>query len=143
MNWKSICVLSFIALLSASAYGANGDNAASPSSFEGVWSGTYQSGIAVTVTIGPRDKEGFCKTNYTWGGGRDRLGNVTQGGSFTGKGKEQGEAYVMEWKGKDGTNFDMKLEKQKDDVDLVNAKFSRSPAPVRGYPNTELFLRRR
>jgi len=49
----------------------------------------------------------------------------------------------MEWKGKDGTNFDMKLEKQKDDVNLVNAKFSRSPAPVRGYPNTELFLRRR
>ena len=135
MKRGTIVMALVIALMSSAGYGDSVDNsspspgkdksapAGGTSYFEGVWAGEWELGGLsmpgslrqdVTITIDKRNKKGFHKTTYSWGSVTSGLGGGIAPGSLVSYGKEQDGVFVFGWKGREGTKFTVKLEKQDD-----------------------------
>ncbi len=140
MNRKTIVMALFIAVMSTTGYAEPVDNS---TYFQGVWSGTWPTGSDVTITIGKKNEEGTYDTKYSWGFGKRKDAVVIPPGSITASGRVQGEEFIIEWKDKEGTKMDIKLEKYKDDV--VKAKVTREgPVIKAGYrPYLDTYLKRK
>lgn len=154
MTVRAIVMALILAAMSGAGHAEPVDNSArqpgrdgSPtpgraSFFEGVWTGTWPTKSDVTITIGGKSEDGSFPTKYSWGFGKYRDGAPITPGTVTGKGREQGNEFVFEWKDKQGIKVTITLKKSKENV--VDARIEREGTPQKaGYrPFIETYLTR-
>jgi len=108
-------LLILMAVLSSVAQAGKGDNTTPPSLeqkpvapktdayFQGTWVGNWQSesrdgtGRDVTITVGPKNPDGTCDIEYSWGSGYDIKGHHIVPGTVRTKGREDGGKLVFEF----------------------------------------------
>lgn len=119
MNRKAIVVAVIIAAMSTAGVAGSADNSASPSYFEGVWSGQWDMGPRtkqdVTVTIGEKNQKGYHKTTYDYGFVTSATGGMIPPGSFVIYGKEQDGVFIASFNNKEGAKRTLTLQKFKED----------------------------
>ena len=156
---KVIFTVFFISVLAATGYAAGKDNGASlpgeskpspaggPSYFEGVWVGKWphfrSSNLDqdISITIEKGKMAGFFGVTYSWGAVNYPTGTAAPGSLQT-KGREEGDKFFFKWKNPQGREFEVTLQKHKDDV--AKARIDRSgPLGTGETPYTESHLNRK
>jgi hypothetical protein len=156
---KIISTTLLIAVMTVTGHASNSDNATplsgesktspsgNPSYFEGVWVGSWEAWLGqsttqdVTLRIDRGGKEGVFIAEYTWGAASFK-GRVIPPGSLKARGREEGDRFIMNWKNKQGRDFEITLQKHKDNV--VKARIDRSgPLSPGERPYNETYLNRK
>ena len=127
---------------------ANSDNTTpNPSYFEGVWVGSWPSYLSpsttqgITLNIDRGKKEDVFLVEYSWEAVEFRRG-IIPAGSIKAKGREEGDRFNSKWQKKQGRDFEITLQKYKDNV--VKARLDKSgPYNPSERPYTETFLNRK
>lgn len=125
----------------------NAAPAGAPSYFEGTWVGIWPGyrGSAtdqdVSITVVKGRKEGYCGITYSWGTVNYHTGSIPAGTMKT-WGKLDGDKLMYKWKNKQGREFEVTLQKYKEDV--VKARLDRlGPLPPGSQPYTDTYLNRK
>ena len=145
---KVIFAVILVSVLAAAGSAADGDNAALPPSyFEGVWTGAWPAYMDpttaqdITIAIRPGRKEGVFLVEYEWSSVSLR-NRIVPAGSLKAKGREVGDKFSFQWKNREGRDFEITLQKHKDDT--VKARIDRAgPLSPAERPYTETHLKRK
>jgi hypothetical protein len=156
---KVFLTVLLVAVAAVAGHAANSDNAAplsgevksspsgSPSYFEGVWVGNWESYLGqsttqdVTLKIERGVKEGVFRVEYSWGPVQYKA-RVVPAGSLRARGREEGDRFIFDWKNKQGREFTFTLQKYKDNV--AKARIDRSgPLGTGERPYSDTYLNRK
>jgi len=123
MYGKVIVVAAMIAAITTAGVAGPVDNASNASQFEGVWSGQWDSGQDVTITIGQKNRTGANKVTYEYGWTKFGSGAPVPPGSFVAYGRERDGVFTFGWKNKEGQKRIVTLKKFEGNENVAKARF--------------------